>query len=298
MLPLSQAANPFTRFSTEREKDSDMSLKQGQRELLQQLATDPDAQAVVQAILAAAEQGKALDSEGVQRKDASEKDVTSTNAQYAGGPGGIGSTPGVTGAPKKGVKSAPQADAGATAPVGSDIHGATDCTNCGHNASDHAKEKIAGGDLGACTVSGCDCKQFKMLDQDSQTAPEDKMVKALTLEDLAGAIDTHVKSAVGEALSSSDVMVQLVGLMTEQAKAFAEISERLVALESGEEQVKAIHETPRMSLETMLASRSKGTAINGNDPLARQAKAAEKEAEKEAAIQASVFDKLGFGKKE
>lgn len=68
-LSAAKAANPYTRFSVEEVRK--MALNKDQRALLEAIATDAEAREAARLILAAADQSKALDEAGVQRKEVS-----------------------------------------------------------------------------------------------------------------------------------------------------------------------------------------------------------------------------------
>ncbi len=278
VLPTSQAANPWTSFSLE--KEDDMAIKPAQRQLLDAITkevNDPEFAAVASQIMQAAEVSKSLDEDGVRRKD-----VTSTNAQYAHGEGGLLNTPG-TGSkkPKKTNGKASKKDDGDNEQDGDEsdptaAHGNTKCASCGHTASEHERSKAAG--YGACMK--CKCTGFKMVDttddaekdvdDDTDDGEKKKSLSDFSLDDLLDAIAEHTKSAVSDGIETSPVVKQLVAINTELAHTVAELTEKMAELESGEEQVKAHFEKPRL-LTSMLASRSKGTQIGENDPLAKAA---------------------------
>lgn len=283
VLPLSQAANPYTKFKLI--GDEDMALKPAQKSLLDDIGqeiSDPAFLATLRQITEAAEKSKSLDDAGVRRKD-----VTSTNAQYVSGPGGIASTPGVRG--KKRVAKAEDTSDGADGEDdepddGPTIHGNTKCADCGHRASDHEKDDSEDG-YGGCTK--CKCKSFAMedksMDDEGEMDPAGKSIKSLTYAELGDAIAEHTKDALDAAFEQSPVVKQLVKLVTALAEGQATLSDQVEALLSGDDQIKAVHEKPRI-LSEYLASRSGGTRIEKSDPLARRTKQAERAQEKEARI--------------
>jgi hypothetical protein len=308
VLPLSSAANPYTSFSTL--KEANMPIAKRQQEFLDQMLTDPEMRAAAAAIIEASNQSKALDQAGVQRKqtvtnltvsgaDAANafqqfKDTIAdaSGTQYAGGPGGVFSTPGTNGKADKAPADDPK------------------CANCDHLQSAHGK--------GGCGADGCDCKAFegsagkalreipepppkpeppppedrkprtKKADKPAAAQPMDKSILNLTLDGLAEVIDQYVAKSLVKYTNESPDMQKLVEVIKAQSEAIAEVRQTLKEQVDAEERIKARYETPRM-LSDLLASRSTSNVVDDTDPLVKQANAALED-------DTSLFSKLGLGK--
>lgn len=289
VLPLSSAANPYTSFSTL--KEANMPISKRQSEFLEQMLTDPETRAAATAILEASKQSKALDDAGVQRKET----ITSVQStQYAGGPGGVFSTPGASNGKAEG--DTPAADA--------------KCADCGHAKSDHGSD--------GCDMANCDCSGFKAKSvketpepppppdpeppatdierkprtkktvQPVAAKPVDKSIADLTLDALAEVIDTFVGKSLVKYTSESPDMIKLVEVIKAQSDAIAEMRKTLADQVEAEQRLKARYETPRM-LQDLLASRNQSNVIDDTDPLLQKANAALED-------DTSFFSKLGLGK--
>lgn len=284
ILPLTKAANPFTAFQI---GGNEMALTKQQQEFLDQLASNPEVRDAAKAIIGAAEQSKALNTAGVERKSVSDvpaladdiaravasqltaafaaaqgkgpvvaevakaetpvevvKEITSTEgAQYAHGPGGIASDPGVTPAKKK-AKPVDDAEEGDD-----------------EEAETEADDEEAEGEAPA----------------------KKKSLDGLTVDDLADAIDAHVKAAM------TPYLEQIAGLLKDQAELLAQQQDALAVEKAHNETLQARYVSPRVALQEQLASRAKATAIEKDDPLVKAADSA-------VETDVNLFAGLGFGK--
>ena len=267
VLPLSRAANPFTAFSSM--EDKTMALTKQQREFLETMAADPAARDAAKAIIAATEQSKALDEDGVQRKETTKAGPMSANPRPSGkGPANTASGTSPL------ANTAPDAETAADA-ASSDEEG--EVTTADETATDEADMS----DGNPTSVS---------------KKPGKKSLADFSLEDLVSAVDTHVKAVADATLPESQIVKMITASFTEMAEALASQEARIKSLEMGEEIVTKQQETPRMLLEKMFAS--KVNAVGADDPVVKAALDAEKAAETEANADRGLWGQLGFGKEE
>lgn len=126
-------------------------------------------------------------------------------------------------------------------------------------ADDNEEESPAPDEEETTTAEGEDTDP----EEEEKATPQKKARKAadLTIEELADAVRTHVKAAINQELPDSGIVVKMATIISNQATLINHLESRVEALEKGEVHLKSEHETPRMELDRLLASRHKSTLV-------------------------------------